>query len=249
MNLSILKKLGLSDKEILVYTALLKSGSSSVRNIATKTEINRGTVYDVLKKLQEMGLVSYFHIKTKQKFVAENPDNLLKVLEDQENSLKKAKNNLSNLVPQLKSLQNKDNLAPVTKYYEGKQGIKMILDDVLISFDEVDKNIERKYFVYSAEEASIDINNAYPDYTKKRIKKEISVQVISLAKGGSPKGFDERKWLGIDNKSATFIIIYQNKCAFISRDVMGKSVGVIIENKMIYQTQKDIFLQLWEFLK
>lgn len=113
MNLSSLKKIGLSDREILIYTTLLRSGSSSVRNIAVKTNINRGSVYDALKKLQEIGLVSYFYIKTKQNFVAENPDKLLQILEDRENDLKEMKGNLSNLIPELQSLQGKDNLAPL----------------------------------------------------------------------------------------------------------------------------------------
>ncbi len=112
----------------------------------------------------------------------------------------------------------------------------------------IDKK-NREYYIYSSTEASSDINKAYPNFTKERIKREIKVKSISLASGGNLHGLDERRWLGTDEKSATFILIYANKCAFISRDLEGIPVGVIIENKMIYETQKIIFLKLWEFLE
>jgi hypothetical protein len=76
----------------------------------------------------------------------------------------------------------------------------------------------------------------------------IHVKAISLAKGGGTSGLDERRWLGTNDESATFIIIYASKCAFISRDARQVPVGVIIENKMIYETQKMIFLHLWNKL-
>ena len=67
-------------------------------------------------------------------------------------------------------------------------------------------------------------------------------------RGGRKHGLDERRWLGSNEDSATYILIYAGKCAFISRDAKGAPVGVIIENKMIYETQRVIFLRLWKLL-
>jgi len=246
MDITILKKLGLSDKEIKTYLKLLEQGGISVRGLAELTGLNRGTIYDILKKLQDMGLVSYYTAETKQKFVAEDADKLLKLVRDKESSLKRIKNKLEELIPELKSLQNKGGIKPTTKLYEGKKGVRFILDDVLSS---VNKEKDKEYYIYSATNASDDINNAYPDFTRARIKKKIQVKAISLAKGGKTSGLDERRWLGTHDESATFILIYAGQCAFISRDAKGAPVGVIIENKMIYETQKIIFLKLWEMLK
>lgn len=77
MDINIFKKLNLSEKEITVYLSLLRSGGASIRNLAEASNLNRGTVYDVLKKLQEIGLVSFYHQDTKQKFVAEDLKKLL----------------------------------------------------------------------------------------------------------------------------------------------------------------------------
>ncbi|MCX6740427.1 MAG: TrmB family transcriptional regulator [Candidatus Parcubacteria bacterium] len=246
MDLSIFKKLGLNDKEIKVYLTLLEYGAISVRSLAELADLNRGSAYDILKSLQEKGLVSYFHQDTKQKFVAENPSSLVKLVENKEQELLKIKDNFSDLIPELKALQDKGENLPTTKFYEGTKGIREILDDLLITMSEQES---REYFVYSATEASDDLNQAFPDFTKQRIKKGIQVKAISLAEGGATHGLDERRWLGTKNQSATFILIYNNKCAFISRDAKGNPVGVIIENKMICETQKIIFLRLWDLLK
>jgi sugar-specific transcriptional regulator TrmB len=245
MDIIVLKKLGLNDKEIKIYLALLEYGAISVRGLSSVVSINRGTVYDILKKLQELGLVGYYHHETKQKFVAEKPEKLLALIKSQEERVLELKSNLNELVPELKSLQDKGESQPVTKYYEGKAGIRLILEDVI---DSLEKESAKEYYVYSATHASDDVNSAYPGFTKDRIKKKIKVKAISLAPGGNLSGLDERRWLGTNDDTATYIIIYTDKCAFISRDAKGAPVGVIIENKMIYDTQKIIFLNLWNLL-
>ncbi|MDP2709439.1 MAG: helix-turn-helix domain-containing protein [bacterium] len=249
MDISIFKKLGLSDKDTSVYLALLEHGASSVRDLAAAANLNRGTAYDILKKLQDLGLVSFFHQDTKQQFVAEDPDKILKLLVMREDELKKAEEKIKALIPELKSLQEKGGGKPVTKFYEGKPGIKFILDDILSSIKEV---VIREYYVYSAAGVREDVYGAYPDFNKKRIKNNIKAKTISLSEGGSTYGLDERKWLPSTSSGQvdmmTYILIYADKCVFISRDSRDNPVGVIIENKMIYETQKTLFLQMWKLI-
>lgn len=246
MDISILKKIGLNDKEIQVYLRLLEYGAISVRGLADITEINRGTVYDILKKLQEQGLATYYHAGSKQKFVAEDPEKILLVLKNQEEEIKKVKINFKEILPELKALQSKEETKPTTKFYEGRAGIKAILEDVLEAF--ADASV-KEYFIYSATNASNDINAAYPNFTKDRIKRKIFVKAISMAEGGNTKGLDERRWLGTKKESATFILIYAGKVAYISRDSRNTPLAVLIENKDIYETEKTIFLRLWDCLK
>ena len=249
MDSSLLKKIGLSDKEILTYLNLLEYGPISVRALAELTGINRGTTYDTLKKLQEDGLASYYHSATKQKFVAEEPEKLLSLVEAKEREWQNIKTSLSDLVPELKALEDRGEKHPTSKLYEGRSGVRFILDDVLSTMK---SSKENEYYVYSAEGVREDLYNAYPEFTDKRIRSEIKVNTISLSPGGTTYGMDSRKWLANDKKMGaemTYGLIYSGKCAFISRDVQNNPVGVIIENQMIYETQKIIFKQLWRFLE
>lgn len=244
------KKLGLSDKEITVYLALLEHGAGSVRILAKLANLNRGTVYDILKKLRQAGLVSFFHKDTKQNFTAEDPERILKLAAARGEELKEVKEKIKDLIPELKSLQEKGGGQPTAKFYEGRSGVKFILDDILSSTkNQADKN----YYVYSAAGVREDIYSAYPDFNKKRIKNNIKANTISLSAGGGTYGLDERKWLPSASSGQvnmmTYILIYADKCAFISRDNHGNPVGVIIENKMIYETEKILFLEMWKLIK
>jgi HTH-type transcriptional regulator, sugar sensing transcriptional regulator len=248
MELTIFKKLGLNDKETAVYLALLEHGAGSVRNLAVLANLNRGTAYDILKNLQELGLVSFFHKDTKQHFVAEDPEKILKLLADRQSELTQAEEKIKELIPELKSLQEKGGDKPVTKFYEGKVGVKFILEDILSSTKEIKP---AEYYVYSAAGVREDVYSAYPDFNKKRIKFKIKANTISLSAGGGTYGLDDRKWLKTEKSNEgnmTYILLYAGKCAFISRDSRNNPVGVIIENKMIYETQKAIFLQLWKLI-
>lgn len=249
MDITIFKKLNLSDKEIKVYLTLLEYGAISVRSLSELANLNRGTAYDILKSLQEKGLATYFHHETKQKFVAEEPEKLIKLVADQEEELAKIKNNFQEIIPELKALQDKGESMPTAKFYESKSGIQTILNDVLESMKNYSGN---EYYVYSAAGITKDLYQGYKDFSKKRIKSKIKVKTVSLSPGGETRGLDERKWIKSDQyneENKTYIIIYADKCAFISRDAKGTPVGVIIENQMIYDTQKIIFLRLWGLLK
>jgi len=59
MNLEILRKIGLSEGEIKIYSALVDEGLSSINKIHEKTGIERRNIYDILNKLIEMYQLSY----------------------------------------------------------------------------------------------------------------------------------------------------------------------------------------------
>jgi len=238
----ILQNIGLSDKEIKIYLSCLSSGPSSVRRIAEKSGINRGTVYDILKSLQELGLVSYYHKDKHQYFIAEDPAKLQDVLEQKKKQLEKNKKEIDSIIPELKSIYNTTGQKPVVKYYEGVSGIRAVLKDVLTSC----KQGSKKYYVYSSSTIKQYLYAAYKSFSTDRITAGIEVQTISIGPGGETRGLDERKWLTKKVSTPTYILIYDNKLAMISVDSANKPIGVIIEDKNIYQTQKIIFEFIWE---
>ena len=54
----ILKKIGLNDKEIKVYLALLKNGPTKPASLAIITKLNRATLYNIAQSLVSRGIVS-----------------------------------------------------------------------------------------------------------------------------------------------------------------------------------------------
>ncbi|MFA6257444.1 MAG: helix-turn-helix domain-containing protein [Candidatus Paceibacterota bacterium] len=248
----VLKNFGLSEKEIAVYLALIELGSSSVRTISQKAKINRGTTYDILKSLINLGIISYYNKESKQYFIAERPETLLAVIDKKQEELKEVKENIEENLPLFKTIFEKQGGKPVVKLYEGLIGIRHILEDVLKSMDRVK---DKTYYVYSSSTVRKNVHQAMKDFSKKRIRRKIKVKTIALGEGGDTVGLDERKWMelpnmkGQENLRSTYEIIYGgNKVAHISLDNAENPVGVVIENQEIYHTQKLIFEYNWKKL-
>jgi len=241
----ILKQLGFSEKEIAVYLALLTNGPSSVRTLAQVSKINRGTAYDILKSLQKNGLASYYHKDTKQFFVAEDPSTLNKNLEDRIDSLAQMRGNLANVIPELKSLFNAASDKPVVKYYEGFFGVKTILSDVL---ETTGASKEKRYCVFSSDAIREYLYEAFPNFTKERIRKKIHVKAIGVGHKGTKAPLAEKKSLDAKKSSPTYILIYPGKVAMISVNLTKQPLALIIEDEALCATQKQIFEFIWQSL-
>jgi len=112
---STLKSLGFSDKEAATYLAILSGGPDSVRNIAAKAGLNRGTAYDVLKELMRLGAVSFYNKEKKQYFVAEPPEKLMGVVAKRIEELESSRERLTSALPELQSLYDSGGPKSTTK--------------------------------------------------------------------------------------------------------------------------------------
>jgi len=241
----ILENLGLSEKEVKIYLTSLKLGPASVRRIAEGSEINRGTAYDILRGLIDLGLISYYHQDKKQYFIAEDPKKLKDAIKQKQEKLEETKTEIDRIIPQLRSIYNKAGTKPVVKYYEGYAGMKLILEDVISVSQTVS---DKEYYAFSSSTIKEYLYNVYPNFSKDRIEAGIKVKVISIGPGGETRGLDERKWLTKKESTPTYILIYAGKVAMISVDANSRPIGVIIEDNNIYQTQRMTFEFIWEKL-
>ncbi len=244
----LLKKIGFSENEIQVYLAVLKLGPSPVRKIAEEAEVNRGTTYDILKSLLSRGIVSYYHKEKKQYFVGEDPEVLLDYLEQKRKQTEDLRQEVKKRLPELRSLLDRAGGKIVAKYYEGPMGIKNILRDLIVSLEQSKKP---RYVAYSSSSISPYLYTKYSDFTKQRIEKKIHVQVIAFGDHGDEvPEYAERKWLTRDRKKVppNYILIYAGKVAFISVRSNGEPVGVLIEDKAVFETQLLLFNALWKTL-
>ena len=244
MDISIFKKIGFNDKQARVYLALLCLGPSSVRTLAKKTEINRGSVYEALKWLEEQEMSSLYEKDAKQFFVAENPEKLHGLVGKQTLALQEVDKKLKEVVAEMKSVYDRGGERPVSRYYAGDE-IREILEDVL---NTAEHSGELAYRAYSDANIREYLYKGFETFSDARVAKGIAVKVIALGGGGELRGLDERKWLASTTKTPTYIIMYPGKTAYISLDAKQELVGVVIENEGVYQTQRAIFDELWSKL-
>lgn len=240
-----LRQAGLNEKEATVYVALLELGPSPVRTLAVRAGINRGTTYEILKSLIDLGLVSYFHKTRHQYFTAEHPSKITTLIEIKQRELEQTRKSMDQIVPLLEAKSNQSTGQPRVRFFEGQHGIRAILEDVLSTMAAAK---EKSYSVYSSADIREHLYRGFQDFAKKRVKLGINVRTIAMGPGGKLWGLDERRWLSGTKHAPTYQIIYGGKLALISLDEHERAVGTIVEDERIAISQQMIFDHLFKSL-
>lgn len=233
----ILKEYGLSDNEIKVYLASLYLGTSRVNEISKKADLLRTTTYEVLKTLVEKGLVSYVIKSGVRYFETANPNKLLNILEER-------KERINSIMPELESLKASVTEKPTIEIYEGKAGLKTILDDII-------KTKPKEILTLSSAKVFETLMFYFPHWINRRVKAKIYAKILQQEvettkelKKKDKSELREIRFLPKDFKIDTHMQIYGNKIAILTL-TKDEPIGVIIENKDIVETQKSLFNVLW----
>jgi len=243
----VLKQLDIEEREVDIYCALLSMGSASIREIADKAKVNRGTTHELLKRMNKRGIVSYSPKGKRFHYTAEDPEKLLAIATEKQQSLRHASLQLANeVIPNLNRLKPNSNSPRVT-YYEGDEGIEKVLKDIL---NTTEKSASKSYNVYSSRTIRKYLYRPFPNYTMQRVKRNIRVKAIAIGPGGEEAPLSERKWIGNKKNSskASYVAIYPPKCAMISLQEGHYPTAVVIESDAISEAMNLSFETLWELL-
>jgi sugar-specific transcriptional regulator TrmB len=246
MKIDGLHQLGLDDREISIYRALLRLGPASIRDVAAAAGVNRGSTYETLKKLASKGVVNYLPRGKRRVFQAEDPEQLLKLGERRQQALSAAMEQLrKEVIPELKKSRTVFSPGNV-RFYEGDDGVELVLRDIL---DSTARDPERGYSVISTKTLREHLYRPFPNFTRQRESRGIRVRVIAVGEGGDEAEYAERKWLPANATSdASYIAIYPPKVAMITLAEENYPVVIIIDSVAIASTQQILFDTLWNFL-
>lgn len=242
-------KIGLNGRDKRVYEALLLSPRSSVRAIAEETGINRGSVFESIKALTEVGLVSYTHSGKRRHYHAQSPEVLHEIVVARRRELKLAHTGIDSYIEKLSLGEKFDKeMVQFASFYEGFDGMASILRDVLGTLSGQGAS---EYYSISSPRVSEVLYTSYPGYTRERIKRGISVKVIDLRDHKIPAkdALAERKPMAserVDN--GVYTLIYGSKVAIIRIDKYRNINGIVIEDEAIASLQGLLFEQVWQLL-
>lgn len=240
MNLEkALKNYGLTEKQAKVYLACLELGSATVTKIAQKAGLPRSTCYEILEVLRGEGTVSTFQKKKVKYFSAENPEKAISIAKQRVELLEQA-------LPQLRALYGDARIRPTVRLYQGRLGMKIILEEILEEAKEL-------LAFSSAEDLFVTLEDEFPEFVKKRIKQKILAKVIlrESAKAQERKrlGPSELREVRIIPESFKYhgaIFIWRSKIAMFSfkKDL----VALVVESEELANVQKAMFDFIWESL-
>ncbi|MCK5290107.1 MAG: winged helix-turn-helix transcriptional regulator [Candidatus Aenigmarchaeota archaeon] len=227
-----LKKAGLSGNESKIYLELLKRGSISASSLAKKMGMDRTLVYQILNNLIDKGLVNYINKENRRYYEATSPDCLLAGIKERENIV-------MSVIPDLKKIERQVDVEQKINIYEGKNGIRLLMEDVMQSAD---------VCVFGASGKSFDIiPYDMPSLIRKSLKTDMKVRMITDKEF---KGHSMTKLPNIsvryleEVKSPATTTIYGDTVAInVSTD---KPIVIFIKNRDVSESYKNYFEFLWK---
>jgi HTH-type transcriptional regulator, sugar sensing transcriptional regulator len=237
MKVESLMKAGLSKNESKCYLSLLELGSASANEISRKSGVHRVSIYDALRGLREKGLVSQITKANKLLFEAGNPSKINEIIADKETELRNAKQ----VVPQLSSIFKSSKEKQEIHSFKGFAGIKTVLEEMLNSKTEIlDFGAEYKIKEF--------LPNDYPKWDGQRVTKKIKMRVVANIKIKPTKILLTKiKYIPEEFNSSVSTYLFDNKVAMIMW--VENPLGIIIEQKEVYESYKNYFEYLWKLAK
>lgn len=235
----VLNNLGLEEKEVLIYLALIELGEASVLEISRQSGVNRVSIYYILEKMKKAGRVTHSEKDGRDFFMAVDPRLLLA----QEKQYVKE---FETMIPQFKSMMSADEDRPRVRFFEGIHGVKAVYADTLTAQTEI--------LNYANSQEVRDYWPEYDlEYVARRAAKKIHLRGIAPddEQGRRVKAQDSdyfREMRLIDPKKLNFgneIHIYNHKIAMVS--FKDEPFGIIIESRALTETQRSIFEMAWGF--
>jgi sugar-specific transcriptional regulator TrmB len=247
---SYLLDFGLTDKEIIVYVSLLKSGPSSIMNIARKTGIKRSTCHNYVEELISKGLVSQTNYGERRMVVAEDPEKLKFLLEQRKWDLAKLEKNMPDVLSTISALipNAEDNSSVDVKYYVGKQQIKYIYNMILKS------NLVHSFVNVDKVRAIMPENFALFEKAFKNNKKLVILEIVE--DNGEKKHSDEvfstdryevKNLPPGRSLSDVDIMVFDNNIALVDLKEENSS-AILINSMQLAESLRSIHQIIWEML-
>ncbi|PIR48591.1 hypothetical protein COU80_02675 [Candidatus Peregrinibacteria bacterium CG10_big_fil_rev_8_21_14_0_10_55_24] len=127
----LLQRIGLDDREVDVYLALLAMKTGKATQIARAAHQSRSHTYLILRSLTEKGLVSEVEKGKIIHFVTEAPERLLNYLQNREQEIHELEALTKGMMPYFTSMTPRKVGEPRVTVAHGLEGIKQVYRDVL----------------------------------------------------------------------------------------------------------------------
>ena len=250
--LGYLQEFGLNDKEITIYLTLLKSGPSTIMDLARKTAIKRSTTHNNVEELIKKGLVSQTNYGERRMVIAEDPEKLKFLLEQRRFEVNKLEASMDQIVNEIHQVvpNARENSRVEVKYYDGERGFKEVCQrSILNSKNEVlfisNKDEWRKvyteeygkeYYIPARKKKRVFLRELMTDTPKAKEFKLDDKNNLRQSKI-LPKKFEFNTTLIITDRDVSIMVSTEPYKA------------ISIEDKDVVGTFKNIFENLWDLSK
>jgi len=236
---NVLKTYGLNEKQARVYLACLQLGSAPAHRISQSAGLPRSTCYEILETLKPLGLISAFKKHQVLWFSATDPHALVQTAKEKAAMLEQH-------LPQFLAAYGEIKNRPSVRFYQGREGMKIILNEILEEAKEL-------LGFSSYDDLEKILGDLWPKFVQQRAKKKIFAKIIlretTKAYERQRLGPQELREVRIISPSYEFhgvTYIWENKITMFS---FGQDLSaLVIDSKELAQVQKNMFYALWNSL-
>lgn len=250
---TIFKEFGLGTEETNVYLDLVEHGSSPAGRLAKRVGIPRSSLYGYLEGLTAKGFVRQSEQYNVKLWEAEAPERIVSLINKRRQDIEKVATQFNALLPSLQKKQKSDFVTPRFHYFEGIEGVKHVLRDMLWYSD-----LETQAFWPIHEMVDILGTDFFENLNVRRIRQNLYTQAIWPKRAivdikkypflGVGKAFKREIREAPAAINATMgYWAYGNKVAFLSS--RRESFGFIVESVELRQMLKTQFDILWSISK
>lgn len=240
--LALLKVAGLDRRESAFYAAALTLGKGLVSRVARDADLNRSASYEVMESLKVKGLISTIKSSRGLMVIPSDPEHLLR-------NQKERYDLLANNIEELKYLFTVAKHQPGVRMYEGKEGLKEVLQMILALGEDVCIYGDGDAFkqavpgwteCYAEERARLGIRSrlllkASPDVFK-------SIQSLATMKSAK-EHFSSIRFLPAALGIVGGFDVVGDKLILYSFE--ETTIAVVLESKIISTMMRAIFEMLW----
>lgn len=243
----ILEKIGLTNQESRVYLKLLQLQEGKTGLICEKTGIASSNIYKILNSLIDKGLVSYRMQNNVKVFSASPPETLSELFKEKEEQIKKERQEVQELIKNLKKTPVIEEPQSKYKYYEGISGVKGMWYEINSSLS---KNSDE--VIYATKKGAFEVMlGLYEEHHKIKNKLGAKAKIIippSLEKLGKRRENKNTKvkYMELKNEAEWGVV---DDMVYIQYIITKNPRAFLIKDKIFAETFKDVFEKLWKGAK
>lgn len=239
-----LESIGLNKSEIKVYLALLKIGTSSTGPIITESKTANSKIYEVLEKLIQKGLASYFTKENVKYYKATNPKMLSDYLDEKKAEIEQQKEKLDKLLPSLIAFSQEKEEEKEAVIFSGPRGVKTAFTNLV---DELKKGEEVHIMgVYDFGEKFMHLALHFQKMrSNKKIKAKflINQEAKNISKEFKKYPPVEIKYLPKETFTPAIFLIYKDKVII---NLAKEMTFFVLKSKSTKEAFEAYFQLLWK---
>jgi len=232
MDENILQDAGLTPVEAKVYLTLLEHGALLAGVISRKSGVHRRSVYDVMDRLIEKGLVSYIVKNNRRYYEATDPKRFREILNEKQERIEK-------ILPKLESKFEVAKEKQETLFFRGREGLKVIFQDHL--------DVGKEILVLAAAKFNDVVSPLFwKKYAADRKRRGIRQRVIyhqnAIDRSRSP--LCKKRWIDQYSESPVSTAIYGDRVTMVIW--AREPYAILIKDRAVANTFRANFESLWK---